>query len=92
MNICRSLSKVLPLFLVLLAGCATTFDYEGRNHTIYHTADLLADIQGDYCAASPEPRIPLLSLIQSRLADGSSLVMTCPGEPRFPVLGSRRRT
>ena len=92
MDICRSLSKTLPLFLVLLAGCATTFDYEGRNHTIYHTADLLADIQGDYCAASPEHRIPILSLIQSRLADGSSLVMTCPGEPRFPVLGSHNQT
>ncbi|MCZ6459584.1 MAG: hypothetical protein O6766_09505 [Gammaproteobacteria bacterium] len=92
MDICRSLSKTLPLFLVLLAGCATTFDYEGRNHTIYYTADLLADIQGDYCAASPEHRIPILSLIQSRLADGSSLVMTCPGEPRFPVLGSHNQT
>ena len=92
MDICRSLRKTLPLFLVLLAGCATTFDYEGRNHTIYHTADLLADIQGDYCAASPEHRIPILSLIQSRLADGSSLVMTCPGEPRFPVLGSHNQT
>ena len=92
MDIYRLLSKTLPLFLVLLAGCATTFDYEGRNHTIYHTADLLADIQGDYCAASPEHRIPILSLIQSRLADGSSLVMTCPGEPRFPVLGSHNQT
>jgi len=92
MDICRSLSKTLPLFLVLLAGCATTFDYEGRNHTIYYTADLLADIQGDYCAAAPEHRIPILSLIQSRLADGSSLVMTCPGEPRFPVLGSHNQT
>lgn len=86
------MSKILPLILVLLSGCATTFDYEGRNHTIYHTADLLADIQGDYCAASPEHRIPILSLIRSRLADGSSLVMTCPGEPRFPALGSRNRT
>ena len=92
MDIRRSLSKTLPLFLVLLAGCATTFDYEGRNHTIYYTADLLADIQGDNCAASPEHRIPILSLIQSRLADGSSLVMTCPGEPRFPVLGSHNQT
>jgi len=92
MNIRRSMSKILPLFLILLAGCATTFDYEGRKHTIYYTADLLADIQGDYCAASPERRIPILSLIQSRLADGSSLVMTCPGEPRFPVLGSRSQT
>ena len=86
------MSKTLPLFFFLLAGCATTFDYEGRKHTIYHTADLLADIQCDYCAASPEHRIPILSLIQSRLADGSSLIMTCPGEPRFPALGSRNQT